>query len=68
MNKSAKLALGIVAGAAIGVLVFRMIRRHKETQRLRNVSNEGYETAHDVLYPKRQTGKDRLKYGPVLPH
>jgi hypothetical protein len=68
MNKSTKLALGVVAAAAAGILVYRLIRKQRETNRLRKISNEGYETAHDVLYPKKESGKNRLKFGPVIPH
>lgn len=68
MNRSTKLALGLLATAAAGLIVYRAIRRHRETNRLRAISNEGYETAHDVLYPNNPTRKGRVKFGPVLPH
>jgi len=31
------------------------------------VSNEGYETAHDILYPRHDIFYRKLQYGPVLP-
>ena len=34
--------------------------------RLHKISDEGYETAHDILYPYR-IDKYKLHFGPVLP-
>jgi hypothetical protein len=57
------------AGAAVvitGYLLYTSRRRKVRHQRAKQVSDEGYETAHDVLFPgKTKSGK--LQYGPVIP-
>lgn len=55
------LALGTVA-AATGLAIYA-IRRHKNNQRLEKVADEGYETAHDILYPGKTQRKRKLQYG-----
>ncbi len=67
MKRSSKLALGIIAATAVGYVVYRLIRSQKAHSELRNVADEGYETAHDVLYPRKETRARKQKYGPVLP-
>jgi len=62
-NKQILLGLGIVA--LTGLLLFSA-RRAKTNKVLSDVADEGYETAHDVLYPKR-SNSSRTHYGPVLP-
>ncbi|MET0637822.1 MAG: hypothetical protein ABWZ25_17460 [Chitinophagaceae bacterium] len=65
MNKKEKLLIGFGALALTGLLIFS-VRRAKACKMLKDVSDEGYETAPDVLYPgKRKSG--RTHYGPVLP-
>jgi len=65
MKRSAKLALGIATAAAAGYLVYRLIHRFRSGRRLREVSEEGYETAHDVLFPRKKS-RGKQKYGPVF--
>ena len=67
MKQSTKLAVGIAAAATAAILVYRLVRSLQHHGRLRQVSNEGYETAHDVLFPKNENEYRNLKYGPVLP-
>lgn len=66
MKTSTKIILGLSAVAATGTLIAltRSVNSHK---RLINISNEGYETAHDILYPKNYNKGRKLHYGPVLP-
>lgn len=65
MKKSTKILLGVAALAAVGATAF-IISQQKRRRRLKHVADEGYETAHDVLYPRKSVSP-RLKYGPVLP-
>lgn len=65
MTKNEKLAAGIGALALTGLLIYA-VRRAKTKKRLRDISDEGYETALDVLYPKKSKGY-KTHYGPVLP-
>jgi hypothetical protein len=66
MKKTFRILVGITAVAMVGMVIYR--RRSRNTvHMLRKVSDEGYETAHDVLFPKGSgRGKD-LRYGPVIP-
>ncbi|GAA4339086.1 hypothetical protein GCM10023184_35960 [Flaviaesturariibacter amylovorans] len=59
------IALGLVAGTAAALLA-HLWRRKKTHRMLQSISNEGYETAADILYPEGRRGGDLL-YGPVLP-
>ncbi|MCP9752766.1 hypothetical protein [Ferruginibacter sp. HRS2-29] len=64
-----KLALGILAGAALvaASMVLAKNRRKKVSRMLSEVAEEGYETAHDILYPGKGKKEKNLRYGPVLP-
>lgn len=67
MKKQNKIFLGTVAAAALtGALVYSFTKCNSY-KRLKHVANEGYETAHDILYPERNHKKRKLKFGPVLP-
>lgn len=60
----------LLAGATVlvtGLLLYTSRRRYKaQHTRARQVSDEGYETAHDILFPGKKKSQ-RLQYGPVLP-
>ena len=68
MKNSTKILLG--AGIlTLGLVVWGLAREFDEdyydTER---VSDEGYETAHDILYPSREYERDKdLHFGPVIP-
>lgn len=65
-NTTNKILIAIAAGALAGLAVYAL-RRHKTRKILNQVAAEGYETAHDVLFPHLpQIGK-KTHYGPVLP-
>ena len=65
MKKTSQLLL-IAGAAAVAGLTIYAIRRHRKNIRSAKVASEGYETAHDVLYPKKKHGR-KLHFGPVLP-
>lgn len=67
--KISKLAVGILAGAALvtAAMILAKKRKIKLGQMLSDVADEGYETAHDILYPGRSKKEKNLRYGPVLP-
>lgn len=56
--------IGALAVTAAAVMIARGFNNGR---RLSHVSNEGYETAHDILYPNKKNRKARLHYGPVIP-
>ncbi|HOZ97926.1 MAG TPA: hypothetical protein PKY86_06005 [Niabella sp.] len=57
--------LGIAATAVTGAIL--EVRRRRSLRRLLNAANEGYETAHDIIYPRKNksSGDKNLRYGPV---
>ena len=67
MSKISKLIVGVAAVAAAGYIL-KITREHRREKMLRITSDEGYETAHDVLFPERNKKARHLRYGPVLPH
>jgi hypothetical protein len=50
--KTCKIAVGIASTLAIGFLVYQ-IRRSSCEKKLVNISDAGYETAFDILYPQK---------------
>jgi hypothetical protein len=60
------LLLGIASLSALG---FAFIFSGQKTKKvcLDQIAAEGYETAHDILYPKQFSREKKLRYGPVLP-
>ncbi|MEJ7736345.1 MAG: hypothetical protein WKF97_02865 [Chitinophagaceae bacterium] len=48
--KTYKLAFGIVSTLAISVIIYQ-VRKTKVEKRRITISDAGYETAYDVLYP-----------------
>lgn len=60
----------IVGLAALGVVVAAFVLANKKGRknRLTQIADEGYETAHDMLYPNSFKGSKELRYGPVLPN
>jgi hypothetical protein len=64
-----KLALGILAGAALvtASMILAKNRKKRMCMMLSEVADEGYETAHDILYPGKSKKEKHLRYGPVLP-
>ncbi len=66
MKTRDKIILGVAAAAAVGLIVYAK-RRHNTKKMLTQISDEGYETAHDVLFPSKEKRDKKLQYGPVLP-
>jgi hypothetical protein len=66
MKTSTKIVIGISAVAVVGLMIYSY-RRKKTCNMLIEVSNEGYETAPDVLFPNKGKRGSKLHYGPVLP-
>ncbi len=69
MKKKNKIILGVgIAAAAvgIGIMVYRTVRRRQADCRQAKVADEGYETAHDILFPGKSQRK-KVHYGPVFP-
>ncbi len=58
--------MGIAAVAVTGVLLYAFSRK-KNKRMLTQIANEGYETAHDILFPSKPAKNKNLRYGPVHP-
>ncbi len=71
MKTSTKILLGvtaITAAAVAGILISKKRSRNNNGDVMSSkVADEGYETAHDVLFPNKFKNEDNLRYGPVLP-
>ena len=65
--KKKEIIIGTAAAAALTSLIIYSYSKCNTHKRLKTVSNEGYETAHDILYPNKKRKKNKLKFGPVLP-
>jgi hypothetical protein len=66
MKKSTRSLLLVAVTTAAVVATAIVVQRTLNRKKLRKVSNEGYETAIDMLYPDNAHSR-KLKYGPVLP-
>ncbi|MGN6494771.1 MAG: hypothetical protein ACTHLE_22475 [Agriterribacter sp.] len=68
MKKKNTMIMVAAAGVAAGLLVYAF-RKYRSHRMLKQVAAEGYETAHEVLFPHtRSIGGGKTHYGPVLPH
>ena len=66
MKRTLKILAVLTALTGVGLLVVRKSTRRRQ---LKRVADNGYETAHDVLYPGKHVKQHKkLHYGPVLPH
>ncbi|HET6993704.1 MAG TPA: hypothetical protein VFI06_01920 [Chitinophagaceae bacterium] len=64
MKKFLQVMTGVVVLAGIGVWLIRKINTGRT---LDQVADNGYETAHDVLFPKKNIRSRKVRYGPVHP-
>ncbi len=66
MKKTNGLLIGVGLAALAGIIIYT-VRWHQINKRYSRISDEGYETAHDILYPPSNQSSKRVHYGPVLP-
>ena len=66
MKLSYKIVTGLSFVAAAGIILY-MARKSRTKRMLNQISDEGYETAQDILFPGRQFQNGTLHYGPVIP-
>ena len=64
--KTTTLLLSAISITATTALAIYLIRKIKESKRLKRIAEEGYETAIDILYPQKLNTK-KLQYRPTLP-
>jgi hypothetical protein len=46
---------------------FYLVHKFKIRRKLKQVADNGYETANDVLFPGKTIKSSKLRYGPVHP-
>lgn len=66
MKNSTKALWGLLAVSAVGI-VFYALSKKKHRRKLSRIADEGYEIAHDILFPEGDVKERKLHYGPVLP-
>ncbi len=67
-KKKKALLLGLAAVAVAGIVVYAYTKTRKKNRHMASqASDEGYETAHDVLFPENGKKDRKLKFGPVIP-
>ena len=66
MKNISKITLGLAAVGTAAIVIY-VARRVNAKRMLIKVSDEGYETAHDILFPNKNNSAKGLLYGPVLP-
>jgi hypothetical protein len=64
-----KNTLALFAVGTFAIIAFLSVRKYRQLKkRTADVADEGYETAHDVLFPSNKRATSRVKLGPVLPN
>lgn len=66
MKNTSKITLALAA-VGTAALVIYLTRCINTKRMLVKVADEGYETAHDILYPGKGNGGKELRYGPIIP-
>jgi hypothetical protein len=66
MKKRDSLLLGVASVALVAFVVYASKKMNTQ-RKLRKASDEGYETAHDILYPSKTIAAKKLRFGPILP-
>jgi len=68
MKLAQKLLLSLALVGATGIVIYILSSRKSDNKRMLNlVADEGYETAHDVLFPDKNIQGKNLHFGPVIP-
>ena len=62
MKAKNRIVLAVAAATIAGLVVYSLQRRKKNSQ-LAQIADEGYETAHDVLFPHNKQRRKKYNYG-----
>lgn len=62
-KNTTKILIGIGIAATAGFIIYA-VRRQQSNKRHARVADEGYETAHDILYPQKKYKRKKVQYGP----
>lgn len=66
MKNISKITIALATVGAAAIVIYAS-RRIETKRRLIRVADEGYETAHDILFPNKANKHNELRFGPVLP-
>ncbi len=66
MKLSQKIVFSIAFSGAV-VLIYKIVSWTKNQRMLNQIAAEGYETAHDILFPGKLIPSKNIQYGPVIP-
>jgi hypothetical protein len=68
--KATKIITGIGLISAVALLIYirrrRAYRMRMHEEAARRVAEQGYETAHDILFPQKNKRVQKYNYGPEL--
>jgi hypothetical protein len=67
MKTYSKITLGAAALAFATIMIASKKRANSQKQ-ISEISNEGYETAADILNVNKSKPLKKMHFGPVLPH
>ena len=66
MKTTKKILVGLGFATVVGLIIY-MVRQHRKVKRMsEEVAEQGYETAQDILFPKKNKSGGKHVYGPVL--
>ena len=67
MKKSTTILLATTA-VSLGIALYLLSKKNKcAPMDTSKIADEGYETAHDILYSNKRNKPKDVHYGPVLP-
>ena len=66
MKNTSKITIALAAVGAAAIVIYAA-RRIETKRRLIRVADEGYETAHEILFPDKAGKHNELRFGPILP-
>jgi hypothetical protein len=65
MKTTKKILVGIGFATVVGLIVYMVRNRRKINRMSQEVAEQGYETAHDILFPKKNKRRQKDIYGGV---
>jgi hypothetical protein len=67
MKITNKILIGIGFATGVGLIIYLVRNRRKINKMSQEVAEHGYETAQDILFPRKNKRGRKDIYGPVLP-
>jgi hypothetical protein len=67
MKATKRIIAGISFATVVGLVIYLVAQRRKVKRMEEQIADHGYETAHDILFPKKNFRGRKNIYGPVHP-